>query len=60
LQLIGESVVSFLTSCGLFLQCHFHGVFVGREIALPGYYMRQRQDPACWSNSETNTSICAW
>lgn len=33
LRVIGKSVGSTLTSCGLFLQSHFHGIFDGREIA---------------------------
>ena len=32
----------------------------GRSIALPGQYVRGGDDPACWSNPETNTKICAW
>ena len=32
----------------------------GRNIALPGLYVRQRDDGACWANPETNTKICAW
>jgi hypothetical protein len=28
----GESDVSFLASCGLFFQCHFHGEFDGRDV----------------------------
>lgn len=32
----------------------------GRWIGLPGQYVRNRDDPACWSNPETNTKICAW
>lgn len=31
-----------------------------RNISLPGMYVRQRDDPACWSNPETTTKICAW
>ena len=32
----------------------------GRNVSMPGMYVRQRDDPACWGNSETNTKICAW
>lgn len=32
----------------------------GRNVALPGMYVRQRDDAACWSNPETNVKICAW
>lgn len=32
----------------------------GRNVALPGMYVRQRDDRACWSNPETATRICAW
>lgn len=32
----------------------------GRSISLPGQYVRGSDDPACWSNPETNTKICAW
>jgi hypothetical protein len=32
----------------------------GRTISLPGQYVRGSDDPACWSNPETNTKICAW
>ena len=31
-----------------------------RNISLPGMYVRQSDDPACWANPETNTKICAW
>lgn len=31
-----------------------------RNISLPGLYVRQRTDPACWANPETETKICAW
>ena len=31
-----------------------------RNISLPGQYVRQSDDPACWNNPETNTKICAW
>jgi hypothetical protein len=32
----------------------------GRSISLPGQFVRGSDDPACWSNPETNTKICAW
>lgn len=32
----------------------------GRNVPLPGMYVRERDQPACWSNPETNTKICAW
>ncbi|MBO0904748.1 hypothetical protein [Jiella sonneratiae] len=32
----------------------------GRNVALPGMYVRERDQPACWSNPETVTKICAW
>ncbi|WP_206453309.1 hypothetical protein [Aurantimonas marina] len=31
-----------------------------RNIPLAGTYVRERDDPACWANAETNTKICAW
>jgi len=31
-----------------------------RNVALPGMYVRQSDDAACWANPETNTKICAW
>jgi hypothetical protein len=31
-----------------------------RNVPLPGMYVRQRDDAACWANPETNTKICAW
>lgn len=31
-----------------------------RNIALPGTYVRERTDPACWANADTSTKICAW
>ncbi len=34
--------------------------FGGRDVSLPGQYVRQRDDGACWANPETNTKICAW
>lgn len=32
----------------------------GRSISLPGQFVRTTDDPACWSNPETNVKICAW
>lgn len=32
----------------------------GRSTFLPGQYVRSSDDPACWSNPETGTKICAW
>ena len=32
----------------------------GRNVALPGRYVRQADDPACWHNGDTDTRICAW
>ena len=34
--------------------------FGDRNVPLPGMYVRQSDDPACWSNPETATRICAW
>jgi len=34
--------------------------FGDRNISLPGQYVRETQDPACWSNSETGARVCAW
>jgi hypothetical protein len=34
--------------------------FGDRNISLPGMYVRQQDDGACWANPETNTKICAW
>lgn len=34
--------------------------FGDRNISLPGRYLRQRDDPACWGSPETDTKICAW
>ena len=31
-----------------------------RNVSLPGEYVRQSDDPACWANPETDTKICAW
>lgn len=32
----------------------------GRYVALPGMYVRDQQDGACWHNPETETKVCAW
>lgn len=32
----------------------------GRNVALPGRFYRQADDPACWKNASTGTRICAW
>jgi hypothetical protein len=32
----------------------------GRFVALPGMFVRDRDDGACWHNPETETKICAW
>lgn len=32
----------------------------GRNVPLPGVFYRRGDDPACWSNSDTNTTLCAW
>ena len=34
--------------------------FGDRNIALPGPYEREIDEPACWRNLETDTKICAW
>ena len=31
-----------------------------RNVPLPGTYVRERGDPACWSSAATDTRICAW
>ena len=30
------------------------------NVSLPGQYVRQSDDPACWANPDTSTKICAW
>ena len=30
------------------------------NVSLPGEYVRQSDDPACWANPDTSTKICAW
>ena len=32
----------------------------GRNVALPGQFVRGNDDPACWNNPETDMKICAW
>ena len=32
----------------------------GRNVALPGRFIRSDSDRACWANSDTGTEICAW
>lgn len=32
----------------------------GRNIGLPGMFVRRSDDRACWSNPETGTKVCAW
>jgi hypothetical protein len=32
----------------------------GRNVNLPGQYIRSRQDAACWVNNATKSQICAW
>ena len=34
--------------------------FGPRNISIGGEFVRQRDDPACWSNPEVNVKICAW
>lgn len=34
--------------------------FDGRNVSLPGQFVRSRDDGACWNNPETGTKICAW
>ena len=30
------------------------------SVALPGVYVRDKEDPACWVNDQTSARICAW
>lgn len=30
------------------------------NVSLPGEYVRETDDPACWANADTGTRICAW
>ncbi len=32
----------------------------GRNVSLPGQYIRSTEDPGCWINDATQTKICAW
>jgi len=32
----------------------------GRNVNLPGQYIRSNRDRACWINDATNTKVCAW
>lgn len=32
----------------------------GRNVALPGQYIQQQSDKACWVNDETSARLCAW
>jgi len=32
----------------------------GRNVSLPGQYLRSQQDRACWDNDATQTKVCAW
>lgn len=32
----------------------------GRNVALPGQYIQQQSDKACWANNETSATICVW
>ena len=34
--------------------------FGGRSLSLPGRFLRQRDDGACWRNPEADLEICAW
>ncbi len=34
--------------------------FGDRNVSMPGMYERESGDPACWSNADTETRICAW
>jgi len=34
--------------------------FGDRNISLPGQYVRETQDPACWRSDATEARICAW
>lgn len=38
----------------------FVNVGSGRNVALPGKFKRNKQDLACWLNTETQVRICAW
>ena len=32
----------------------------GKNVSLPGMFVRQRDDGACWRNPEVDFEICAW
>lgn len=32
----------------------------GRSVSLPGMFIRQTDDRACWRNDETNVVLCVW
>lgn len=32
----------------------------GRNVPLPGMYVRSRDDGACWNNPDTEAKLCAW
>ena len=32
----------------------------GRNVALPGMFLRAQDDGACWDNDTTGVRICAW
>ncbi len=34
--------------------------FGGKNVFLPGLYLRSRSEPACWVNDSTGARICAW
>ena len=34
--------------------------FGPRNISLPGHYVRDRSEPACWVNDSRRDKICAW
>lgn len=34
--------------------------FRGKNVSLPGQYVRQSDDSACWANPETSTKVCVW
>ncbi len=31
-----------------------------RDVALPGIYVQEDKDPACWRNRDNGSRICAW
>jgi len=38
----------------------FVNLGTGRNVPLPGKFKRNKQDLACWFNSQTRVRICAW